>query len=479
MLRFRLWRIPVEVHPSHLAVSAVLALTFLPKGAGEGWPERILSKEGSPGYLQTVLLYVAGWVAIVFVSALVHEMGHALAARWLGYSPRVQLIWLGGLTYPNATGPIPWKKQVLFTAAGPAAGLALGALALAGHLAIRQYAEIPGYLLGVLFFANLIWAVYNLLPVLPLDGGQISLAVLQRAFGKPGFLIAQFVGLAASIAVILLAVALKAIVLAAFMGMSTLTVMRLIAAYFRGEAPAPVQAHPSELAFVQAAALFRGGKLDEAAKLAGAVLDSDIPPASRGRLHHLLGWIALKTGSGREALDHFSQVQGQPVESQALAAAFSLIGDEARALPLWEQAFRQTRDPTVLHEWAGALLRSGKLEDAKGLPGVDLPTAYGCAERVAFLRGDFAAAARLGEAALSHSPRAEVAYDAACAHARASDTTSALRLLEKAQELGFKDADYAAADPDLEALKEDPRFKDWLGRVREPRSPPGVGPWLS
>ncbi len=84
------------------------------------------------------------------------------------------------------------------------------------------------------------------------------------------------------------------------------------------------------------------------------------PPELASRAHHTLGWVALKTGQGRAALDHFSQVQRQPVETQALAAAFSLIGDEGRALPLWEMAWRDTSNRTVMHEYAGSLIRAGK-----------------------------------------------------------------------------------------------------------------------
>ena len=75
---------------------------------------------------------------------------------------------------------------------------------------------------------------------------------------------------------------------------------------------------------------------------------------ARQRAHHLLGWVALKEGQGRRALDHFSQVQGQPVEPHALAAAFSLVGDDARALPAVGEAWRDTGDRTVLHESPGA-----------------------------------------------------------------------------------------------------------------------------
>jgi Zn-dependent protease len=468
MLRFRLWRIPIEIHPSHLLVSAVFALYLLPEKAGPGWPERLVSKDGALSNLPTLLLYVGLWVGVVFVSVLVHELGHALVARAFGYSPSIQLVWLGGATNPNAAQPIPWHKDVLLTLAGPGSGLTLGLLSLASLFLFesRGY-EVLNYALKFLAGANLVWAVYNMVPVMPLDGGRIASAVLQRLFGRPGFLVAQLLGLAVSVAVIAYAVAVNWLLVIIFMGTYAMRSVMLIQAYFKGEAPTPTQVHPGELAFAQCAALFGQGKFDEAVLLAARTLDTELPPSTRGRLHHLLGWVALKKGSGRSALDHFSQVPGQKVEAQALAAAFSLIGDETRALPLWELAFAESKDRTVLHEWAGSLIRAGRLDDAKRLPAVDLATAYGCAERVAFLRADFAAAALLGEAALALAPRAEIAYDAACAHAKAGDAASAVRLLEQAHGLGFTDANFAAADADLSALRGEPRFEAWLKRLRE------------
>lgn len=468
MLRFRLWRIPIEIHPSHLLVSAVFAFIQLPEKAGPGWPARLVSKGEALSHPGALLLYVGLWVGVVFISVLVHEMGHALVARAFGYSPSIQLVWLGGATNPNASQPIPWHKDVLLTLAGPGAGFTLCLVAYGAFRALEGRGfEVASYTLMVLALANLVWAVFNMVPVTPLDGGRIAGALLQRMFGRPGFLVAQLLGLAVAAAVIALGVSMGALLVVVFMGSYAMRSVLLISAYFKGEAPAQAVAHPGELAFAQSAALFGQGRLDDAAALAVRTLETELPPPTRGRLHHLLGWVALKQGSGRAALDHFSQVPGQKVEPQALAAAFSLIGDEARALPLWELAFRESMDRTVLHEWAGSLMRAGRLEDAKRLPGVDLPTAYGCAERVAFLRKDFAAAAQLGEAALALSPRAEVAYDAACAHARAGDAASAVRLLEQAHGLGFTDAAYAAADPDLSALRGEPRFEAWLKRLRE------------
>ena len=61
----------------------------------------------------------------------------------------------------------------------------------------------------------------------------------------------------------------------------------------------------------------------------------------------------------------------------------------------------------------------------------------------------------------------EVAYDAACARARAGDLDDAVRLLEEANRLGFTDAAYAATDADLSALQRHPGFDTFLQRLRK------------
>ena len=155
------------------------------------------------------------------------------------------------------------------------------------------------------------------------------------------------------------------------------------------------------------------------------------------------------------------------MEPHALAAAFSLVGDDARAVSLWEHAWRESGDATVLHEWAGSLIRAQRADEALRLPGVDPAAAYACAERVLFIRGAYSEAAQVSEAALTHAPRADIAYDAACAYARAHNVRDALRLLERARELGFRDAAYAASDEDLAPLHAEPAFEQWLTALRQ------------
>jgi Zn-dependent protease len=455
MLRFRLGPIPVEVHPSHFLLATLIGYLRL-QGADPGtWPGRELAAGEHGLQLATQVAVVAIWVTIVFVSVLVHELGHAAVSLSFRYRPSITLVFLGGVTAPHAPGPIPWHREVLLTLAGPLAGAAFGLACLVGAAGLGSSAEVGRYVLGSAAFANFFWAVMNLMPVLPLDGGRIVAALLNRAFGRAGLVAAQVLAIGVCGGVIYLFWGNPWITL--LFAVAGLQAVRMLAALWRGE---EASARPDEL--VQAQALYQAGQLDRARELAAGVVAGDPPPTVRSLAHHLLGWIALKQGAGRRALDHFSQVQGPLIEPHALAAAFSLVGDDGKALPLWQQAYAARRDPTILHEWAGALIRAGRADDASRIPGVDVAKAYACAARVAFLRGDFSRAAELGLSGLDRHPTAEAAYDAACALARAGELDRAVLLLERARDLGFSDTGYARTDSDLAALHGHPGFERWL-----------------
>lgn len=455
MLRFRLGRIPVEVHTSHWLIAALIAYTFLPMGDGGG----------ALGGQQLLPLLLVG-MAVVFISLLVHEMGHALVALAFGYRPSIQLVMLGGLTQPNAPGPIAWWRDVLLTAAGPLFGflLYIASAQVAPHLHHQSLPVRFGILM--LVEANLYWSLFNLVPVAPLDGGRIFQVLLTRAFGRKGLFASLGIGAAVSLVIAYLGMRAGEFYLGIFFGMFAAQAVGQLLSVARA---APVsQDDPALQALAEARAAMAAQELDRSSELAQAVLDRNPPahPEVRSRAHHLLGWVAIKRGEGRQALDHFSQVQGQAVEPAALAAAFSLIGDDERSLPLWELAHKQTQDRTVLHEWAGALIRAGKLDRARALPGVDLSTAYGCAERVLFLRERYSEAAAAALQRVELRPTAEGAYDAACSLSRAGDRERAIDLLDRARSLGFADLRHAATDPDLAALHGHPRFEAFLGDAK-------------
>ena len=446
MLRFRIGRIPVEVHPGHFLFAAVLGYQ------GMNWRDP-----------RTAVLYLISWIAIVFFSVLLHEMGHALASLFFGYRPGVQLVWTGGLTHPNAGGAIPWHRDVLLTLAGPSVGLLFGGVCIVIDQLVPPLPAYLDYVLRNLIWVNVFWSLLNLAPVIPLDGGKIASAVLIRFFGRRGFLFAQILSLVFCAVGIAWAATTQQSYILIFLVMFGLRAFGGVTAYFRGEIADPNSA--AMIPFKNAQVLYDQSKLPEAKQLAELALQAATSePKLRSRIHHLLGWIAVKEGNGRAALDHFSQIEGESVEPHALAAAFSLVGDDARALSFWELAYTQHPDQTVLHEWAGALIRDNRVADARKLPGVDMAGAYTFAERVLFIRGEFAAAAKVGLAALEEYPSADTAYDVACALARAGDREGALGLLERATELGFRKRNVAASDPDLASLHAEPRFHAWLAR---------------
>ena len=190
-------------------------------------------------------------------------------------------------------------------------------------------------------------------------------------------------------------------------------------ASWRSEPEGPV---PPELA--EAQALLRAGDPARARELASSLLRDNTPPDLRARIHHLLGWAALK--EGRAPGPRRVQPGPEPAHrAPAVAAAFSLVGDDTRAIPLWEQAARQRRSDH-LHSGPGAH-PPGAGDGGAAIPGVDLATRTN-APSGRLPPGRLLEAARFGEESLVRRPSATQAYGVACAYARAGDVRRAMTL---------------------------------------------------
>lgn len=123
----------------------------------------------------------------LFVIVLLHEFGHSLACRQVGGQADQIVLWpLGGVAYvapPQRPAPVLWS-----IAAGPLVNIILvpiiyGAAQLAsrqGWLVSQPDAVIY---LNDLFFINALLLVFNLMPVYPLDGGQILRSLLWFVIG--------------------------------------------------------------------------------------------------------------------------------------------------------------------------------------------------------------------------------------------------------------------------------------------------------
>lgn len=190
-LNFHLSGIPIRVHPLFWLMTLILG--------ARGFQD---NPDAGP------MLLI--WVGVVFLSILVHELGHALTMRYFGQSAHIVMYMLGGLAIPESSS-MGWgmgrpakdspNRQILISFAGPGAGFLLAGLVLlviyalggACTLNLSDYPEMPGIkLLGVwvvfppdltdltrfllydLLWVNIFWGLLNLCPVYPLDGGQIA-----------------------------------------------------------------------------------------------------------------------------------------------------------------------------------------------------------------------------------------------------------------------------------------------------------------
>jgi stage IV sporulation protein FB len=170
MLRFSLFGIPIVVEWWFLLISALLG-GGLNANTPDAWTQ------------------VGIWTGIVFVSIVVHELGHAVVGRRFGASPAISLHGFGGTTFLPG-GRFTRKESILVSAAGPVAGLVLGLIVLAVDLVTGGESRWARIAVRDALYVNFFWTAINLLPIQPLDGGQI----LREALGPQRIRITSAVG---------------------------------------------------------------------------------------------------------------------------------------------------------------------------------------------------------------------------------------------------------------------------------------------
>lgn len=170
VLQFKLLGIPIEIRPTFLLVAALLGLSA-----------------------NRVDLIFA-WVGVIFISILIHELGHAFTARWFGSDVAIELNGIGGLTsWTMPQGGITPARRALVAAAGSATGLLFGGLIWLIALPFGPFTQVPGFVISNLVFVNVFWGLLNWLPIRPLDGGHLLTSLLERFAPARGERIANVV----------------------------------------------------------------------------------------------------------------------------------------------------------------------------------------------------------------------------------------------------------------------------------------------
>ena len=186
-VRFRVFGIPCRIHPFFWL--AGLLFSF-PSG------------NGLPGNL--VLGLLLSRIACLLISILIHELGHAVLIRWAGFEPEIVLHGFGGYAIYHPYRPIRTSTLVAISFAGPGAGFILYGLVRGVELLLLGNDFIPGVVPDLyqrmpriaaiilsdtflqLEYINLFWGLVNLLPIFPLDGGQIARNLMTSWWGRTG-----------------------------------------------------------------------------------------------------------------------------------------------------------------------------------------------------------------------------------------------------------------------------------------------------
>jgi stage IV sporulation protein FB len=166
-LHFRVFGFPIRVHPFFWLVTLLMGM-----GGGSTPPVEMLI-----------------WVVAVFVSILVHELGHALVQRHFGGRPWITLYGFGGMAACDDCERST-RSQILISLAGPAAGflLAIASIVVLNSMGRPDKSYDLFSLLFYLKWINVVWGGLNLLPIYPLDGGQVSRELCQMIHPRRGII---------------------------------------------------------------------------------------------------------------------------------------------------------------------------------------------------------------------------------------------------------------------------------------------------
>lgn len=295
------------------------------------------------------------WIAIVTVSILVHELGHAVVARYFHLRPSILLHGLGGLCYHDRA--VRDRDDAFIVAAGPGAGLLLGGLTwLVATFAPIGLAQSEWFysVITMSLYVNIGWSLINLLPIWPLDGGKLYRLILLRWF-KP----AKAEPVTHYTALVLLAFAL---VYGAKTGSVLLVVMALWAVWdnvmgLRGDRttdPVRTVNHGAKELLNELKQAYDRQDFKEAARL-GHILrrEANVAEAVAREGVRLLGLACARTGEHAEALTYLRNEPPTPEVVEARIECLFALGRDAELSELLEsEEFRKLtpdRRDEILH----------------------------------------------------------------------------------------------------------------------------------
>lgn len=463
---FHFFGVPVYVHPIHFVIGGLL-----------GW-----MRHG--GLNASAAIYIG----LVFVGVLLHEMGHALTARRFGLEPFVELVGWGGLTHFGPGRMLSAGQSILVAFAGPAVGLALGG----GVWLWLTYSTLPlpplvSIALGDFVWVNFGWAIFNLVPIFPLDGGLILRSSLEKFFGIRGVRWAHLISLVLAALLVALSIPLMAIFMIAMFGQLVFVNWQHFQAAGRwidrvkpGKPKVSVtpvaaprgSAREAASAATLDAELQRGWQALEDGRplmvrmIAESLLLRVETDDQRFEVIHLLAWGRLLAGDPRAAKNALSLLPKDKLPDALLEGAVRLeVGEAEQAVPLLAEGIRGRSDDFVASRLGKAVASSGHVEPVAKLLEDEIaakevgPRAFQVVVADLFTARRYEAAVELGQLVFARFGMGADAFNVACALGKASRADEALAWLDKAVDAGLKDPSVLDTDADLSDVRALPGFQ--------------------
>lgn len=360
---FRLLGFPVHVRPGFVLIMFLFAALY---------------------EFDTFGLWLAGGVAVF---TLVHELAHAVVARAAGAQAEISLEFMAGFTAYHAPHKLSRLWTIAISLAGPLTHIAAGAAAVyaLGGEPFHRPGSFDDPKVAAVHWAGIGIGIFNLIPVLPLDGGHAVTTVLDRLIPGRAHRIMLYVSVAVTVAALVGSTLLDSLsVSPVFIGFVLLMQLSALFDDRRRNAVSPFDA---------AVAAVRAGNIDKAARILTKGIsrpgsDRVVPGALDGSADaelragvarmprplpcghpwnsYMLSTVLVRLGNAREAAEYSAACYGEqpgPLPACAVARAAASLGDP-RTAAAWLRAARDAGTPDdqlrglVLGDPAFAAVRS-------------------------------------------------------------------------------------------------------------------------
>src|SRR5215475_4762536 len=414
--------------------------------------------------------FLVEWIIVVFISILAHEFGHALTVRAFGLSPQILIYGFGGVTSWTDEKGISPPKHIAISLAGPFAGFLFGGVVYLSNIALPDlFADHFGYVTyRDLLWVNFGWGIFNLLPVLPLDGGNVAYSIEQWVTKKHRGVITRVVSLLVAGGVGLWALSVRGggwvVFLMALFAWNNGSALFQLLQYDRDGSVRPL--------LDQAQGAVKNDDGAAAVQLAKEALNSASSVEVKEEAQRRLLQGLILGGDIEQAKKEADRLQAVYGHAALVRSLTGFEKDQApRAIHVMEYSYATAPSPDLNFTLANALMIAGRFQDAALLIARQQHPEYAAAayktlQVAAFHSGAYELSAVAERQAFERTKEPGIAYNIACAEARAGRADEALAWIERAVELGYRDVEAMASDSDLETLRSRPEFESICDRLR-------------